>query len=146
MVTLPKVLQPLEENEIQVSLQDSIDFLVAQMVKRLPTMQETWVQSLSREDPLEKEMATDSSILAWKIPWMEEPSRLVHGVTQSQTRLSDFTFTFTLGFCSSFQCKLPALYISSPLLGISGNGVTCAWQYKCSTMIFRIQSPIPSTH
>ena len=51
------------------------------MVKHLPTMQETWVRSLSREDPLEKEMATDSSILAWKIPWTEEPSRLVHGVT-----------------------------------------------------------------
>ena len=50
--------------------------LVAQMVKRLPTMQETWVQSLLREDPLEKEMAPHSSILAWKIPWIEEPSRL----------------------------------------------------------------------
>ena len=47
--------------------------LVAQMVKRLPTMWETWVQSLGREDLLEKEMATHSSILAWKIPWMEEP-------------------------------------------------------------------------
>ena len=46
------------------------------MVKRLPTMQETWVQSLGREDPLEKEMATHSSTLAWKIPWMEEPGRL----------------------------------------------------------------------
>ena len=42
--------------------------LVAQMVKRLPTMRETWVQSLGQEDPLEKEMATHSSILAWKIP------------------------------------------------------------------------------
>ena len=50
--------------------------LVAQTVKRLPTMQETWVQSLGREDPLEKEMATHSSILAWKIPWTEEPGRL----------------------------------------------------------------------
>ena len=50
--------------------------LVAQMVKRLPTMQETWVQSLGREDLLEKEMATHSSILAWKIPWMEELGRL----------------------------------------------------------------------
>jgi len=50
--------------------------LVAQMVKRLPTMWETWVQSLSWEDLLEKEMATHSSILAWKIPWMEEPGRL----------------------------------------------------------------------
>ena len=46
------------------------------MVKRLPTMQETWVQSLGGEDPLEKEMATHSSTLAWKIPW-EEPDRLV---------------------------------------------------------------------
>ena len=50
--------------------------LVAQMVKCLPTMQEAWVQSLSREDPLEKEIATHSNILAWKIPWMEEPGRL----------------------------------------------------------------------
>ena len=48
---------------------------MAQMVKRLPTMQETQVQSLDREDLLEKEMATHSSILAWKIPWTEEPGR-----------------------------------------------------------------------
>ena len=50
--------------------------LVAQMVKRLSAMQETRVQSLVWEDPLEKEMATHSSILAWKIPWMAEPGRL----------------------------------------------------------------------
>ena len=50
--------------------------LVAQMVKRLPTMRETQVQSLGWEDPLEKETATHCSILAWKIPWMEEPGRL----------------------------------------------------------------------
>ena len=49
--------------------------LVAQKVKRLPTIQETWVRSLGWEDPLEKEMATHSSILAWKIPWMEERGR-----------------------------------------------------------------------
>ena len=46
------------------------------MVKRLPTMKETQVQSLGQEDLLEKEMVTHSSILAWKIPWMEEPGRL----------------------------------------------------------------------
>ena len=46
--------------------------LVAQMVKRLPAMRETCVQSLGQEDPLEKEVATHSSILAWKIPWTEE--------------------------------------------------------------------------
>ena len=50
--------------------------LVAQRVKHLCAMQETWVQSLGREDPLEKEMTPHSSILAWKIPWMEEPGRL----------------------------------------------------------------------
>ena len=46
------------------------------MVKHLPTVRETWVQSLGREDFLEKEMATHSSILAWKIPWTEESGRL----------------------------------------------------------------------
>ena len=46
------------------------------MVKHLPAMQQTWVQTLDWEDPLEKEIATPSSILAWKIPWMEEPGRL----------------------------------------------------------------------
>ena len=49
---------------------------MAQMVKHLPTMQEIWVRSLGREDPVEKEMATYSSTLAWKIPWMEKPGRL----------------------------------------------------------------------
>ena len=49
---------------------------MAQTVKHLPTMRETWVQSLGREDPLKKEMATHSSILAWRIPWMEELGRL----------------------------------------------------------------------
>ena len=49
---------------------------MAQTVKNLAAMQETWVQSLGQEDPLEKEMATHSSILAWRIPWTEEPGGL----------------------------------------------------------------------
>ena len=49
---------------------------MAQTVKKLPAMQETWVQPLGREDPLEKEMAIPSSILAWKIPWTEVPGGL----------------------------------------------------------------------
>ena len=53
-----------------------LNILVAQMVKCLPTIQETWVRSLGQEDPLEKEMATHFSILAWKIPWTKEPGRL----------------------------------------------------------------------
>ena len=79
----------MDSDEIQTSL-------VAQMVKRLSTMQETWVQSLGWEESLEKEMATDSSILAQKIPQMEEPG--VHGVAKSWTRLSNFTFNFTFTF------------------------------------------------
>ena len=52
------------------------DFPIAQMVKNLPEMQETRVQSLGQKVPLEKEMATHSSVLTWKIPWREEPGRL----------------------------------------------------------------------
>ena len=62
--------------------------LVAQRLKRLPAMRETQVWSLGREDPLEKEMATHSSILAWRIPWREEPGRLQSTGLQ---RLSYFT-------------------------------------------------------
>ena len=62
------------------------DFLVAQMVKNLPVMQETRVRSLPQEDPLEKGMAIHSSILAWRIPWTEKPGKLQFvGVTKSQT-------------------------------------------------------------
>ena len=61
--------------------------LIAQLVKNLPAMQETWVQPLGWEDALEKEMAMHSSILAWRIPWTEEPGRLhtVHRVAESDT-------------------------------------------------------------
>ena len=63
---------------------------MAQTVKKLPTVQETWVQSLGQEDPLEKGMVTHSSILAWRIPWTEEPSRLQSvGVTKSRTPITE---------------------------------------------------------
>ena len=70
---------------------------MVQTVKCLPTLRETQVRSLGGEDPLEKEIATHPSTLAWKIPWTEEPGRLhtVYGVTKSQTRLSDFTSLHT---------------------------------------------------
>ena len=67
-------------------------FLVSQMVKNLHAMQETWVQSLGWEDPLEKGMVTHFSILAWIIPWQAT----VHIILKSQTRLSDFHFTSLL--------------------------------------------------
>ena len=79
------------------------------MVKRLPAMRETQVRFLGQEDSLEKEMATHSSVLVWRIPWM---GATVHGVAKSWTRLSDFTsFHFKLnagtekGFWSS-SCGL----------------------------------------
>ena len=68
----------------------------AQMVKNLPAIQETQVLSLGQEDPLEKGMATHSNILAWKVPWTEEPGGLhtVHGAEKSWTQLSDFGHPF----------------------------------------------------
>ena len=71
-------------------------FLVAQTVKNLCAVRETWVRFLDPEDPLEKEMAAHSSTLAWKIPGMEKPDRLQSMGSQSQTELSDFTSTFFL--------------------------------------------------
>ena len=61
---------------IYLAVKNVLTSLVAQMIKRLPTMRETQVRSLGWEDPLEKEMANHSSTLAWKIPWTEEPGRL----------------------------------------------------------------------
>ena len=72
LVNLPKVTQ----GECYVPSGVKRISLVAQMVKHLPTMRESWVRSLGREDPLEKEMASHSSALAWKIPWTEEPVKL----------------------------------------------------------------------
>ena len=63
---------------------------MAKTVNNLSAMQETWIQSLGWKDPLEKEMATHSSILAWEIPWTEEPDRLQSmGSQKSWTRLND---------------------------------------------------------
>ena len=95
---------------------------MAQMVKHLPTMRETWVQLLGREDLLEKETATPSSILTWKIPWAEEPRRIQSmGVTKSRTRPSDFTLQ-NFGQRSLEQTEsrrsllLPVNLMSSPLI------------------------------
>ena len=68
---------PLERGDCEkIGVCSTLAFLVSQMVKNPPAMQETWVQFLSQEDPLEKGMATHSSILAWRIPWTEEPGGL----------------------------------------------------------------------
>ena len=70
-------------------------FLVDQKVKNLPTMWETWVQSLGQEDPLEKGMATHSSILAWRIPWIQEPGRLQSLGSQRVRMTERLTHTHT---------------------------------------------------
>ena len=72
--------------------------LIAQLVKNLPAMQETWDRSLGWEDPLEKGKATHSSIQAWRILWTT-----VHGITKSWTRLSDFHFMLWLDASASPQ-------------------------------------------
>ena len=82
---------------------------MAQTIKRLPTMREMRVQSLGQEDLLEKEMATHSSILAWKIPWTEKPGRLQSMGSQGRTRLSDSaTYGLKIGWKSeeSIVCSL----------------------------------------
>ena len=62
--------------EFPPSATNQLTLFIAQSIKNLPAMQETWIQFLGWEDPLEKEMAIHSSILAWKIPWTEEPGGL----------------------------------------------------------------------
>ena len=79
--------------------------LVAQMVKNLPAMQETQIRSLGWEDPLEKEMATHSSILAWRIPWTEEPGRLQSMGRKESDMTEQLTHTYVVkisSFSSSY--------------------------------------------
>ena len=73
VLVLPQGIHIMVSFELFIELKAS---QVAQRLKHLPAVRETWVRSLDREDPLEKEMATHSSILAWRIPWTEEPGGL----------------------------------------------------------------------
>ena len=66
------------------------------MVKNLPAMKDTWVRSLGQEDPLEKEMATPSSLLAWRIPWTEKPGRLQSAAAKSLSRVRLFVPPWTV--------------------------------------------------
>ena len=88
--------------------------LVAQRLKHLPTTQETWVRSLGWEDPLEKEMATHSSSLAWRIPWTEEPGGLWS--TGSRTVGHDWATSLSLSLskCTSWVATLPFIYQLKP--------------------------------
>ena len=81
-------------------------------------MQETWVRSLGQEDPLKKEMATHSSTLAWKIPWMEEPGGPVHEVAKSQTWLSNFSLSQQVLLKEGLDYQTEGIFMCSGLLGI----------------------------
>ena len=112
-----------------------LNILVAQMVKRLPTMQETWVQSLGREDPLEKEMATHFSILAWRIPWTKEPDRLQSMGSQRVGHgwMTSLTYSLTKQFC--FKEYTSTL----DFLTLKGSAITS----KNYPRYLQVQSPWP---
>ena len=106
----------------------SLTSLVAQRVKRLPEMWETWVQSLGQEDLLEKEMASHSSVLSWKIPWTEEPGGLQSVASQSQTWLKQLrTHAHTRAVRQVFPCFSPDLWCFAYILW-------CLLVYGCLTI------------
>ena len=108
--------------------------LVAQMVKRLPTTWKTWVQPLGREDPLEKEMATHSSTLAWKIPWTEEHGRLLQSIGLQRVR-HDCATSLTQWLSSKESvCRAGAAEDSGSIPGSGrspGEGHGNPLQYSC---------------
>ena len=113
-------MQPRYLWHANTSFSRDIPSLVAQRLKRLPGMRETRVQSLSWEDPLEKEMATHSSTLAWRIPWREEPGRLQS--MGSQRVRHDWATSLSLSFqnsktmliqFSNLNVFYPAVYVVS---------------------------------
>ena len=106
--------------------------LVAQIIKNLPAMWETWVRSLGQEDPLVKGMATHSSILAWRSPWTEKPGRLQS--RGSQRFGHDWaTFTLTLArFFTSVLCLQTSNGLSSP-----------EWS---GSLLHSVSNPFPSPH
>ena len=98
--------------------------MIAQLVKNPPAMQETWVQSLGWEDPLEKEKSRHSSVPAWRSPWA-----IVHGVTKSWTRMNDFHshFAASLLYAMAYWVESPWLTLITALdrgTGMDGSSLT----------------------
>ena len=118
------------------------------MVKCLPTVRETWVRSLGWEDLLEKEMATHSSLLAWKIPWREEPGGLQSmGVTKSWTRLNDFTHIHTCIHILGGSQVAQWLKIHLPMqeMRVQSVGGRFPWRRKMATRSRILAWRIPRT-
>ena len=122
-------LHAVLEKSIKASLSATVASLVAQTVKCLPTMQETWVRSLGREDPLEKEMETHSTIHAWKIPWTEEPG----GLQSMGSQRVGHDCATSLHFISYCVCQRPPH--PSWLSRHIPSSTSCFWVYT--------QGPIP---
>ena len=128
------------ETELNLRRGDSTGAsLVAQRLKCLPAMWETWVRSLGQEDPLEKEMATHSSILAWRIPWREEHGRLQS--MELQRVGHDFTFTFTFSHWSA-QAFTVRGWTSEPGTGLvlSDCRLFCSWFTEWSVLMTVLSS------
>ena len=133
--------------------------LVAQRLKRLPAMQETWVWSLGQEDPLEKEMATYSSILAWRIPWTEEPGglqstglqRVGHDWATSLTHSLTHSLHGIHGVISISQMrKLRISKVESPVQNHSSyrscSFVFFFWSCSFDSRVMYLSSDTPVTH
>ena len=114
--------------------------LVAQMVKNLPVMQETCVQFLGQEDPLKKEMATHSSVLAWRIPWTEEPG----GLQSMGSQRVDMTEQLTLSLSFQFLEGDAALYNLSQLRDRLPCNAPCPCKKHAICLFFSCISPAKS--
>ena len=117
---------------IGYTLQYSWTSLVAQLVKNLPAMRETWVQSLGWEDPLEKGKSTHSNILAWRIPWTVWPT----GLQRVRNNWATVTFTFNLPIPTQGYFLDPGIKTTSPAsLSLPGGFFTAASPGKSNSII-----------
>ena len=116
---------------------------MSQTIKNLPTVQETWVQSLDREDPLEKEMATHFTVLTWKIPWTEKPGRLQSIGSQwvRHNWATKRTHTF-----SSVQFSYSVMFDSLPSNGLQHARLPCPSPTPGALKLPSITLEMPSNH
>ena len=117
---------------------------MVQRLKRLPAMWETWVRSLDQQDSLEKEIATHSSILAWRIPWTEELVGYSLWVAKSQTQLSNFTFTFNSSVGKEFACSAGDPSSISGLGRSAGEGIGYPFQYSWAALVAQLVKNLPA--
>ena len=119
---------------------------MAQRLKCLPPMRETWVRSLGREDPLEKEMATHSSILAWRIPWTEEPGRLQSTGSQRVGHIDmNPPQVYTCSPSLLPPHTIPLGHLSAPAPSIQYHALNLDWQFVSHMILYRFQCHSPKS-